>query len=347
MAQANIDLIGSTRKCRYCEKTFKSEAGENNHMKRMHPLDMDSDARCWTCNKPFTKRQMLYQHFSTVQPQINCKKFHKGEIPEKEEDLAETKPIGRNSGINRKSAYRRRLMERQVGMHPYVRKPISSLRSTPAIIPLEATMPQADPRTDPKVSFLDLIEIEEEIKEDMKTTKETLKEELQLKTEVRKIQEFEETEDNPETSQIQIQPRSRPETLHAQDSDITLNNPEMNTTKEGLSKKFNAETVPDPETSTEIYQEIYHETRSTAYAALPTPTGSQEELTKKLIHPTQEQLELSKFEESLIEMFNLPQNIKELVPASSPIPDLDLQTALPLPLEENSFLDYLNDCNII
>ena len=81
MAQANIDLIGSTRKCRYCDKTFKSEAGENNQMKRIHPLDMDSDARCWTCNKPFTKRQMLYQHFSTVQHQINCKKFHQGEMP--------------------------------------------------------------------------------------------------------------------------------------------------------------------------------------------------------------------------------------------------------------------------
>ena len=36
-------------------------------MKRLHPLDMESDARCWTCNKPFTKRQLLYQHFSTVQ----------------------------------------------------------------------------------------------------------------------------------------------------------------------------------------------------------------------------------------------------------------------------------------
>ena len=43
MAQARIDLIGSVRKCRYCDKTFKSEAGENNHMKRLHPLDMESD----------------------------------------------------------------------------------------------------------------------------------------------------------------------------------------------------------------------------------------------------------------------------------------------------------------
>ena len=88
-------------------------------------------------------------------------------MPEEEEKAKEIKPIGRNSGINRKSTYRRRLMERPIRAHPHSRKLVSSLRSTPAIIPLKATMPQADPRTDPKVSFLDLIEIEEEIYEDV------------------------------------------------------------------------------------------------------------------------------------------------------------------------------------
>ena len=266
MAQANIDLIGSTRRCRYCEKTFKSEAGENNHMKRMHPPDMDSDARCWTCNMPFTKRQMLYQHFSTVQHQINCKKFHQGEMPEEKPE--EKKPIGRNSGLKRKSAYRRRLMERPIRAHPYVRKQISSLRSTPAIIPLEATLPQADPRTDPKVSFLDLIELEEEINGDIKATKETCNEELQSKIEV-KIQEFEEIEDNPETSQIQKHPRSRPDTAQAQAvqaTETTPTNPDMNTAKENLFKMSNTETCQDPDTATEIYPEIYPEIRSTTYS---------------------------------------------------------------------------------
>ena len=46
-------------------------------------------------------------------------------------------------------------------------------------------------------------------------------------------------------------------------------------------------------------------------------------------------------------MFNLPENIKELVPVSSPLPDLDLQTEPQLLLEEFSLLDYLNDSNII
>ena len=45
------------------------------------------------------------------------------------------------------------------------------------------------------------------------------------------------------------------------------------------------------------------------------------------IHPTQKHSKLSIFEETIIEMFNLPENIKELVPVSSPLPDLELQTA--------------------
>ena len=45
-------------------------------------------------------------------------------------------------------------------------------------------------------------------------------------------------------------------------------------------------------------------------------------------------------------MFNLPENIKELFPVSSPLPDLDPQTEPQLPLEEFSLLDYLSDSNI-
>ena len=121
----------------------------------------------------------------------------------------------------------------------------------------------------------------------------------------------------------------------------------MNTAKENLFKMPNTETYQDPETSTEIYPEIYPETSSTTYVASPTTTSFQEEMTQMQIQPNQKQPKLSSFEETLIEMFNLPENIKKLVPVSSPIPDLDLQTELALPLEELSFLDYLNDSNII
>ena len=160
MAQAQIDLIGLIRKCKYCDKTFRSEAGELNHMKRMHPLDFHSDARCWTCNQAFTKRQLLYQHYSTVLHQLNCKKHNEGEIPEKEEKLIESAHSGRST-LKQAKSYRKQLMERSVRFQPYKKKPLCSLRSTPAIIPLEPTCPQADPRTDPKVTFMDLVEDEE------------------------------------------------------------------------------------------------------------------------------------------------------------------------------------------
>ena len=128
--------------------------------------------------------------YINISPLFNIKliarNFIKVRCLKKKKKSKEIQPIGRNSGLKRKSAYRRKLMERSIRAHPYVRKPISSLRSTPAIIPLEATMPQADPRTDPKVSFLDLIEVEEEINGDGKTTKETCNEEAQSKVEVRK-----------------------------------------------------------------------------------------------------------------------------------------------------------------
>ena len=253
MAQAQIDLIGSIRKCRYCDKTFKSEAGENNHMKRLHPLDIESDACYWTCNKPFTKRQMLYQHFSTVQHQINCRKLQQGEIPKIEEKSKEMQHIGRNTENNGKSAYRRRLMERPIRTHPYVRKPVSTLRSSPAIIPLEATMPQADPRTDSKVSFLDLIDIESEIDETVKTIGDTLKEDkidVQSKIEVGKILQSEESEDNTETSEIQKQNTSRSGILPAQLNTTPCNDPDMNTTKECILKVPDTETRQNPETET-------------------------------------------------------------------------------------------------
>ena len=350
MAQALIDLIGSVRKCKYCDKTFKSEAGENNHMKRLHPLDMESDARCWTCNKPFTKRQLLYQHFSTVQHQINCKKLQEGEIPEIEEKPEEIQPIERNTGNKGKTAYRRRLMERPIRIYPYVRKPISTLRSSPAIIPLEATMPQADPRTDPKVSFLDLIEIEAEIEDTSRSTKDTLKEaktEEELKTEVEEDSQTTKHKDNPETPQIQKQNTSRSELLQAKSTTPQSNDKDMNTAKKDKCKVPDTETRPNPETTAEIHPGIYPTTRSTTCTAPPASTSSPEETTEIQIHPTQKHSKLSNFEETIVEMFNLPKNIKELVPVSSPLPDLDLQTEPQLPLEEFSLLDYLNDSNII
>ena len=44
-------------------------------------------------------------------------------------------------------------------------------------------------------------------------------------------------------------------------------------------------------------------------------------------------------------MLNLPENIKDLVPVTSPISDIE--TALQLPIEENSILDYFADTDIL
>ena len=116
---------------------------------------------------------------------------------------------------------------------------------------------------------------------------------------------------------------------------------------EDLFKVPETETRPNPETTSEIYPEIYPTTRSTTCATSLASTSPQEEIPKIQIQSTQKHSKLIIFEETIIEMFNLPQNIKELVPVSSPLPDLDLQIEEQPPLEDFSLLDYLNDSNII
>ena len=238
-------------------------------------------------------------------------------------------------------------MERPIRIHPYVRKPISNLRSSPAIIPLEATILQADPRTDPKVSFLDLIDIEAEIGITTRSTSEDSKSGEESKIDVKKDCPITECEDNPETPQIQKLNISRSEILPAQPTTPQRTDPDINTTIEDLFKVPETETRPNLEATTEIYPEIYPTTRSTTCAAPLASTSPQEEISEIQIQSTQKYSKLSIFEETIVEMFNLPENIKELVPVSSPLPDLDLQIEPQLPLEDFSLLDNLNDCNII
>ena len=212
-------------------------------------------------------------------------------------------------------------MERPIRIHPYVRKPISNLRYTPAIISLEATMPQADPRTDPKVSFLDLIEIEEEIEDTSRSTTDSLNEAKtgeESKIELEEDSQTTEYEDNAETPQIQKQNTSRSEMLQAKPTTPQSNDSDMNATKRDISKVPDTETRPNPETSSEIYPENYPTTRSTTCATLPASTSFQEDIPEIQIQSTQKQSKLSIFVETIVEMFNLSENIKELVPVSSP-----------------------------
>ena len=156
-----------------------------------------------------------------------------------------------------------------------------------------------------------------------------------------------EYEDNPKTPQIQEQNTSRSEMLQAKPATPQSNDPDMNAMKRDISKVPDTETRPNPETSSEIYPQIYPTTGSTTCAAPPASTSSLEDIPEIQIQSTQKQSTLSIFEETIVEMFNLPENIKELVPVSSPLPDLDLQIETQLPLEDYSLLDYLNDSNII
>ena len=109
-----------------------------------------------------------------------------------------------------------------------------------------------------------------------------------------------------------------------------------NTTKE--TTKLNEASTDN---STEIYPEIYPE--NSLGATRGSLQSRREDSTPKL----QNCNELTKFEKEIIEMFELPENIKEITSSDNLQVDLDLQTSLNLPLEENSLLDLLIDSEIV
>ena len=161
MAQAQIDERGQRFPCKFCPDIFKSEAGHSNHMNRKHPLDGPSGLHCYTCNKAFTKQEILYQHYSTVRHQINCKNLLKDESEEKSEKPTSIREIIQQiKKPSRKRSYRSQLMER---IQPEVKKPkrtpVKYLRKDPAIIPLEPTVKQSDPRRALDINLLDLVDL--------------------------------------------------------------------------------------------------------------------------------------------------------------------------------------------
>ena len=161
MAQALIDKRNERFPCKYCSSTFKSEAGHINHMNRIHPLDVKSGLHCFTCNKAFTKREVLHQHYQTVRHQINCKRLQDPEIEEQRENPPSNirEAIQQYKQPMQKRSYRSLLMETTP---PKLKKieqtPVQYLRTEPAIIPLESTVAQSDPRKALHVSFTDLVD---------------------------------------------------------------------------------------------------------------------------------------------------------------------------------------------
>ena len=133
-----------------------------NHMHRIHPLDVTSGLHCFTCNKAFTRREVLHQHYQTVKHQINCKKLQEPEI----EDMSEQPLSNIREAIqqckqpSQKRPYRSQLMERIQPERKKIQKtPVRYLRTKPAIIPLESTVAQSDPRKALNISFIDLVDI--------------------------------------------------------------------------------------------------------------------------------------------------------------------------------------------
>ena len=112
----------------------------------------------------------------------------------------------------------------------------------------------------------------------------------------------------------------------------------QHSSKEKEPKNTNEASI---ESRTEIYPEIYPE--NSIGATHGSLQSRREESTSKV----QNIKELSKFEKEIIEMFEIPDNFKEITSSDTRQVDLDLQTSLNLPLEENSLLDLLIDSEIV
>ena len=86
-----IDKLGEEFPCNFCKKICKSTAGLMAHMNRIHPLESPSSLTCYTCNKLFTNRDLIENHYKTVRHQLECKKLKQIEEVKKTTSEVETK----------------------------------------------------------------------------------------------------------------------------------------------------------------------------------------------------------------------------------------------------------------
>ena len=133
MAQAMIDKLGEEYPCTFCKKICKSTAGLMAHMNKIHPLDSPSGLTCYTCNKLFTNRDLIENHYKTVKHQLECKKLKQMEEVEKTTSEAATKN------------YRKSLFEITHFRAPEYR-PRSWISEETKKIPLESLETLPDPR---------------------------------------------------------------------------------------------------------------------------------------------------------------------------------------------------------
>ena len=155
------------RKCKFCSFTAKSLNGLQNHIHRKHSLETPSGLECWTCGRQFTKQNLIDQHYKTVLHQINCKKLQN-------EEKSEMPPQTIQNIIQEHQEKREKQCKRSFECSlieepgtSYIQKikrrhetPFKYLRTEPAIIPLKNTMPQADPRSEPIISWIDVTDLD-------------------------------------------------------------------------------------------------------------------------------------------------------------------------------------------
>ena len=75
MASTSLENTDKEQNCKFCTRTFKSKSGLQYHTQKMHPLDVDSGLSCFTCNKTFSKRDLIENHYKTVKHQLECKRL--------------------------------------------------------------------------------------------------------------------------------------------------------------------------------------------------------------------------------------------------------------------------------
>ena len=160
MAQVMVDNLPQEHLCDFCRKIYKSPAGLMAHMNRKHPLDSPNGLTCYTCNKLFTQRDLIENHFKTVKHQLECRKLQKLDLVEN---------TGQDEGIRR---YIRRLLERNdFTVTKY--QPRTWDIETTVEIPLESITPLQDPRKHTCKHPLDTQNTEEPVLKTCKTTEES------------------------------------------------------------------------------------------------------------------------------------------------------------------------------
>ena len=102
------------------------------HMNKMHPLDTPSGLTCYTCQKIFTQRDLIENHFKTVKHKLECRKLQKMDLVEM-------------TDVQEEDNYRKRLFKRNnFTVKPYIRRDWNFKETKE--IPLENRFPVTDPR---------------------------------------------------------------------------------------------------------------------------------------------------------------------------------------------------------